>query len=148
MSFDLKGLQGVQAQLEAISAEMAAKALVSTMREVFKPVLAMAKSMVPVDSGDLRDSLAIATAKPKEGDTVAAAGLIARSTVPKSKGGRKTELPPSRRWHFIELGTKNYQAHPYARPALNANAQSMIDALRVTLAKKIEEAVKRKSRGK
>jgi HK97 gp10 family phage protein len=152
MSLSVSGLAGVQAQLAAVGEEMAAKALASTLRTLFKAVVETARQLVPVDSGDLRDSLTLSVAKPKGNGLTVAVGLTIRGAPKKSKGGvkwtRKTELPPARRWHFVELGTIHMPAHPFARPALAANAQGMLDGLRSELAKKIQAAVRRKSRGK
>jgi hypothetical protein len=36
-------------------------------------------------------------------------------------------LPPSTRWHWIELGTVKLAAHPYLRPALDRSAPEVLD---------------------
>lgn len=156
-TFSLKGLEGVREQLAAVDAELAAKALGQAMREAMKPVLATAKQLVPVWSGALRDALTLSVVKPSSGDLVIAVGLRVSSGGSGSKQaaiaaaafgeGQSRELPPARRWHFIELGTIHLKAHPYARPALDQNAQGVLDSLKDLLAKKIQAAVQKKAKG-
>lgn len=143
------GLEAVTAQLLSLDAEVAQKTLAKAARKAFARVLEAAKAMVPVDSGDLRDSLQLSVSKPRKGDGVVIVGLKIRNRAAKRSGGRwKGKLPPSRRWHFIELGTIHSSPHPFARPALDSEAQQVIDDLRVQLNAAIEAAVRKNSRGK
>ena len=151
----LRGLEGLRDQLAAVEAELAAKALGAALREAFKPVLATAKALAPKWSGALADSLVIAATRPTSGDLVVAAGIkIGSSKLSKQAAmaaavfgeGQSAELPPARRWHWIELGTIKMAAHPFLRPALDANAQAVLDSLKELLRKKIEQALKRKGR--
>lgn len=152
MPYNLKGLEGVREQLAAVDSNLAAKALGQALRVAFKPVLEMAKQLVPVDTGELRDSLQLAVVKPGGGDTVIAVGII----IGKGTGAKQAKIaaaafgegqletdPPARRWHFIELGTIHVKAHPYLRPALDANAQGVLDTIKDLLAQKIAAAIKK-----
>lgn len=156
MTLKVTGLSSVMDQLREVSLEMGHKALVQAARAAFKRVAESAKQLVPVDSGDLREAIALRSLKPKT-DAVAVVGIRILSRTNASKQatmaaaafneGQSTRLPPSRRWHFIELGTKFKAARPFLRPAMDANAQGVVDDLAVQLRKKIRAAVKRKSRG-
>lgn len=153
----MRGLEGVSAQLREVSAEMGARALSGAARAAFKRVVETAKQLVPVDSGELRESLTVRVVKPKSGDAVVVVGVAINNNAPRLKMSRiaaaafneaqSTNLPPGRRWHFIELGTVKQAAHPFLRPALDQNAQSVVDDLKVQLRKKIEAAVKKASKG-
>jgi HK97 gp10 family phage protein len=153
MTISVKGIEGLMAQLREISAETGGKVLARAARKAFVPVLEAARAMVPVDSGALRDSLMIATNKPGEGDTVVAAGIA----IGKGSGAKQAQvaaaafgegqlkgLPPSRRWHFIELGTSRQAPHPFLRPAIDQNAQRVVDELGKEVDKGIKRAIARK----
>jgi HK97 gp10 family phage protein len=60
--------------------------------------------------------------------------------------GNPGELPPARRWHFIEFGTADLAAHPYLRPALDANADAVLTLLRTELQASIDRALRKKNR--
>jgi HK97 gp10 family phage protein len=130
------------AQLKELEAELAVKALATAARKAFKPVLDAAKAMVPRHSGALADAIKLRVERPSAGDTVVRVGLMIGSSrlakqaqVAAAAFGeaQSTELPPARRWHFVELGTAHQAAHPYLRPALDHNASAVLDILRVEL---------------
>ncbi len=158
MTLKVSGLQAITAQLKEVSSEMAAKALASAGRTVFKRVADTAKQLVPRDSGDLREAIVVRVIKPKGGNGPLVVGIKIIASTGKSKQatiaaaafgeGQTRRLPPSRRWHFIELGTKNRAPTPFLRPALDMNAQSVLDDLSDELRKKIAAAVKKQSKGK
>lgn len=158
MTLKLTGLAAVTAQLKEVSDDIATKALASAARTVFKRVADTAKQLVPRDSGDLREAIVVRVVKPKGGNGPLVVGIKVLATTGKSKQatiaaaafgeGQTRRLPPARRWHFIELGTKNRAPTPFLRPALDMNAQSVIDDLSDELRKKIIAAVKKKSKGK
>lgn len=145
----LEGLQGLQQQLKQLSADMQPKVLRSAVRAAFKPVLEAARAKVPVDSGELRAGIALATAKTETG---VAAGLLISSKTTGLKQARmaaaafgeaQADGAPGRRWHFIELGTKHSSAQPFLRPALDEAAQSVTTAFAAAMRKKIAAALKR-----
>lgn len=152
----VRGLIDLQDQLVALGNELGIKALAAAARKAFMPVLAAAKAMVPVDSGALRDSLKVTVKKPKGGEAVVVVGIrIGRGQGAKQASvaaaafgeAQIDKLPPARRWHFIELGTADLAPHPFLRPALDSNAQVVLDALKEELAKGIARAQKKKAAG-
>ncbi len=143
VSFKVEGLSALQAQLVDLGAQLGQKTLARAARQAFKPVLEMAMQLVPTDSGALRDALRISVKKTSEGDSVVVVGI----RIGGGKGNGK-ELPPARRWHFIELGTAHQAAHPFLRPAIDANAGAVVDLLAAELKKAIARSVARKAAGK
>ncbi len=158
-TFKLKGVAELQDQLtEILGVELGVKALAVAARKAFAPVLETAKSLVPVDSGALRDSLKLTVKKNGGGDTVIMVGLkISGPARPKGIDaiaakyaghfGGGEGLKPARRWHWIELGTAKRSAHPFLRPALDQNAQEVLDLLRTELAAQIEKALRKRAKG-
>lgn len=158
MTLKVHGLAAVQDQLKAISNELSAKVLPQAMRAAFRRVQKTARELVPVDSGDMREAIRIAAGKPKTTRVDAAVvGIKIAAMTAKAKQarvaaavfneGQTKRLPPSRRWHFIEMGTKHQAPKPFLRPALDQNAQAVVDDMAGQLRKKIAAAAKRKSKG-
>lgn len=150
VEFKLTGLDALQAQLVALGKEAGAKALAQAAREAFKPVLADAKALVPVNTGSLRDALRLSVVKPKGDDGPAVVvGVVVGAGSKDAAGGKligRDELPPARRWHFIELGTAFQAAHPFLRPALRANAAAVLDKLKVEIAKSIQKVLRKRAK--
>ena len=140
ISMQLQGMEALHAQLLELDAQLAVKALAQAARKAFKPVLDQAKSMCPRDSGALADSLKISVTKPKSGDAVVVVGI----KIGKTGLGKPGELPPSRRWHFVELGTAKMQAHPFLRPALDGQASNVLGLLKDELQNSIAKALRKK----
>ena len=141
ITLDVRGLDGLQQQLDELQdVTLAVKALAAAARKAFKPVLETAKALVPVDSGDTREALRLAVKKPRGGEPVVVVGLKILATKTKET---VLELSPARRWHWIEFGTAHMAAHPFLRPALDQNAQLVLDLLRVELNKSIARIKKR-----
>lgn len=147
----LKGLEGLKKQLEQLGEELQPKVLRSAMREAFKPVLEAARAKVPVDSGELRAGIALATAKTPGGGL--AAGLLISSKTTGLKQARmaaaafgeaQSTSSPARTWHLIELGTKHSPPQPFLRPALDENAQTVVSTFAAAVRKKIEQALKKR----
>ena len=134
------GLQAIEEQLLDLGAEFGAKLLAQSARKAFKPVLDAAIAACPVDTGDLRAAIKVRVTKPESGDTIVSVGI--RITSGKGKG----KIPPSKRWHWIEFGTVHQAAHPFLRPALEANAQAVADLLTVELRSKIDKAIRKRAR--
>lgn len=141
IAFKLEGLEALKGQLEELEVQTAERALRRAARKAFEPVLATAQSLVPKRTGLLRDSIRVQVGRPNGGEAVVQVGL--RLAAAKGEGG----LPPSARWHFVELGTAHMPAEPFLRPALDQNAQQVVDILRDEVAKGIARALRRQ-RGK
>ncbi len=150
------GLDSLQAQLLDLGAELGAKLLAQAVRKAFAPVFEAARGLVPVDSGELRDSIKLTVVKPGSSDTVVAVGLrIGKASAAKAgsmspargfQRGDGRHFPAARRWHWIEFGTAHMAAHPFLRNALDANAGAVLDLLKEELAKSIQRAVRKRAK--
>lgn len=147
----LEGFKELRAKLDAMKNEaLSVKLLSAAMRKAFAPVLESAKSMVPVGEGLLRESISLTLRKSKRDDAIQVGLRIgggARSKQAAAAGaafGGGGDLPPARRWHFIEFGTSNQSAHPYLRPALDSNAARVLELLKSELAAGIAKAARKK----
>ena len=144
VSYKLEGLRELQGQLEDLGAELAVKILARSLRKAFQPVLQSAMGNLlthhNIESGDLLAAIHLVAVKPKSGSTVASIGLMISAKKTTSK------IPPARRWHWIEFGTAHSPAHPFLRPALEANAQLVLDVLRVEIGAAIIKALKKRAR--
>lgn len=157
LSISVSGLSELQAQLtELRDVALAVKVLGVAARKAFMPVLESARSMVPMDSGELRDSLKLTVKKPGAGGAVVVVGLRigkgtgarqARVAAAAFGEGQIRSFPPARRWHFIEFGTAKLAAHPFLRPALDRNAAPVLEALKTEIAKEIAKVLKKRARG-
>ena len=138
VNFKIEGMETLQAQLLKLGAEAGVKALAEAARIAFAPVLEAAKSMAPVKTGALRDSLRLTLKKPKNGELVIVVGL-------RIAGGKGVgeEADPARRWHFEEFGTAHMAAHPVLRPALEQNADIVLEERKNQSAKAIQRAIER-----
>lgn len=132
MTFKLKGLDSVLKQLESLGTKIGAKTLASGARQAFKPVLAAARALAPRDSGELVAAIRLTVIKTRNDDRVVVVGLRIGGT--KAAKG----VPPARRWHFVEFGTAHMQAHPFLRPAFDANAELVLSILRIEVQKAID----------
>lgn len=123
---ELHGTAELFQKLKSIEdVKLSVKILSAAAKTAFKPVLDAARGMVPVDTGDLHDSIKITVRKRKNSISV---GLKI------GKGKDEFGVPPARRWHFIELGTADSAPHPFLRPALDHNAQAVLAGLKSELA--------------
>lgn len=147
----IEGLAELQAKLQDLGAELGQKILRTAARRAFKPVLDAAKGKAPVDTGNLRDAIKIASVKPKAGDTVVAVGLIVTNNAPKGRvTSEQIESGAPRDpyyWIFAERGKSGQAAKPFLRPALDGNSEQVLSNLKKELEAAIQRAVKRK-RGK
>lgn len=145
ISLKLHGLEGLKSQLDELQAEAAGKTLARAARKAFAPVLATAQALVPVDTGLLRDSIKLVSVRAKDGEAVVTVGLKVAAAKGAAKLGRRT-ISAHWRWHFVELGTRHMAAKPFLRPALDQNAQQVLDVLRDELLKGVARALKRQRR--
>lgn len=145
----IQGLKELNKQLGQLAADLRPKVLKSAVRAAFKPVLASAQEKVPVDTGELRAGIVIATAQK---DTTVAAGLTIVNNSAALKQGRMAAAAfgqaqgrgdPARRWHLTELGTRNQAAQPFLRPAIDENQDTVVEGLKTELDKRIKKAVKK-----
>ncbi len=167
ISLKVDGLRDLGDQLkELFPALKARKVVQSAVRKAMKPVLAAAQASVPVDTGLLRSSLRIGTAK--DGDKMFAAGLL----IGTGKGGSKKEIANAAkaaeggskgkhaarklaqrksahwRWHFVERGVPAHgiAAKPFLRPAMDKNAQAALDSIMKDMNAAVKRELKKRAK--
>lgn len=140
VGFQVRGLAELEAQLlELEEVTQAVDLLAKAAREAFEPVWEAARSLVRRRSGDLHDAIKISTVTAPGGDIALAVGLrIGRAPGQSIEEGEEI---PTRRWHFEEFGTAHQAAHPFLRPALERNAETVIELLRARLAELLADTV-------
>lgn len=120
------------------------KILVPAVREAMKPVLAAAKRNAPDDTGALMRSLQIEARRPTRRDRrskyiTQTDTVIATVTTAPGKKLAKMGIKSDGRAIAMEFGTRSISAHPYLRPALEANAQGTVARLGEILARRLNE---------
>ncbi|PZR07075.1 MAG: hypothetical protein DI536_28890 [Archangium gephyra] len=148
----IQGLKQLDKQLKHLAEDTRPKVLKAAVRAAFKPVVTAAMAKVPVDTGELRAGITVATGQKDK--TVAAGIVIANNTTAMKQarvaaaafGEEQLRGAPARRWHLTELGTKTQAAQPFLRPALDENASTVSERLKEELQKRIDKAIK-KGRG-
>lgn len=147
----VKGLKELEGQLKALGTQLAGKALTRAGREAFRPVLEAAKSMAPEDTGELRESLRMGTAKLKGGGVavgvVIGGGARAKQAKVAAAAFGERHRPAARRWHFAEFGTAKQPAQPFLRPAIDSQAAGTVDRLVPSLQREIARIVKKRGGG-
>jgi HK97 gp10 family phage protein len=63
-----------------------------------------------------------------------------------TSGKPRDATSPHWRWHFIEGGTSTQPARPFLRPALDANAQTVVANLGSELRKVIDSVLKKRKK--
>jgi HK97 gp10 family phage protein len=157
IKMQLKGLEALKRQLDQLPDQLAVKVLAKAARKAFMPVIEAARSAAPVKRGVLRDAIKITVKKPSKGDPLVVVGLRIGGARAKADGRVLTKKQarslqavggeidnPARRWHFAEFGTAFAAAHPFIRPAWDANKIGMIETLKTELSKEIKRALKGK----
>lgn len=147
LSAQLHGMKELKAQLDEL--KLTFKVLPKAVRSAFKPVLDDAKSMVPVDSGDLRASMKLAVRRGSNPDDPIRVGIRfaanRQMAMAKAVFGGKDALPGARRWHWIELGAAGRAPHPFLRPALDKNAAGVVASLKDHIAEALAKAIKKRA---
>jgi len=138
--FGFKGFQGESAGVSGVDAvndalnqlpqKLQDRALKNAMAAGAREIRKEAKRLVPVDEGDLRDSI-----------------VVARK-VKKTKTGRGNVVVGLRgvgRFyaHLIEFGTSKQSAQPFMRPALDNANEKALEKIGPKLGKEIEKQARK-----
>lgn len=149
ITLKMEGLEGVKEAIRELGPKLSGRALRAAARKSFAPVLERARQLAPVDTGLLRESIVLESRVGKGGtsaDAVVVVGLRIRAVRGAAKLGRKTKSAHWR-WHFPELGTAKQAARPFLRPALDENAQQVVDEFTRMARKQLEAALRKRAKG-
>lgn len=138
------GIPELDAKLRTIEQRLAKKIYRRSVRKAAKPVLDTARSLAPVESGDLKRSLKIRAMK--------------RSRRNKHQVG--VQVVTGKEWFkgdqfyaaFIEFGAPGHkffgkgeaplEPKPFLRPAADANKSKVADVFRAEMRRELEEAAR------
>ena len=153
LNTSVEGLAELDKALSELGAELGYKTLRTAGRRAMKPVLDAARAGANEDTGELKQSIAITVkkgrgARGKGGDTAAdiSVGATRRSISVRNEDGTRSRKELSMiniKAGAQEYGTKNQQAQPFLRPALDNNANTVLNSLKTELATAIEKAAKK-----
>ena len=142
---ELTGADALQKALGELPKSLSKGVLRRALTKGAEPVLQAARENVPVDQGDLRDSLAIATRLSKG----------QRQDSPRSKGAEifiGPSWPKGAHGHLVEFGTSNTPAQPFLRTAWDSRGEQVLpkfgEEVWVELEKTARRLAKQAERGK
>ncbi|MES2494634.1 MAG: HK97-gp10 family putative phage morphogenesis protein [Pseudomonadota bacterium] len=138
----IEGLADLDEALRSLPKSTSRSVLRSAGVIALKPVIEAAREYVPVDEGDLRDSLTVTTRLSRR---------QRRKEAKQDKEGKPTvqlyagaaALPHA---HLVEFGTSTMPAQPFLRPAWEREKLNVLKILGAQLGIKIDKAVKRLAR--
>jgi HK97 gp10 family phage protein len=161
VSVKVEGLKELQAALAELSKATQRNTIRRSLISAAKPFVDRAKTLVPVDTGDLKNAIVA-------GGKIEAAGKAEYAEVKRSGGSDADALAAMRTarrsgkgseiviyagvqklaWyaHFVEFGTEKKQARPFIRPAWDAEKDNMMEAIKRDLKANIDKAVARAAR--
>lgn len=136
-----------------------------TLTKAAQPIAEKAREMVPVDQGDLKQSISVsARIKNKVGNAEfsaamraglgKAAAVSAMRDARRGAGGSFAEVyvgpavPQGFYGHLVEFGTRNTSAQPFMRPAWDAEQGPALDIIKAELGNEIILAARRVARSK
>jgi HK97 gp10 family phage protein len=135
----VEGLAEVQTALRQLPDSTAKAVLRRVGRKRLAPVAELARELVPVGQGELRDSIAVST-------------RLAR----RQRGKHRKDGPddvevfagagPHPQAHLQEFGTEHHGPQPFMRPAWDAEKGRMLGGIRQDLWQEIERASRRIAR--
>ncbi len=129
ITFNPQELAALNDRLQDVAEKVAKKALRSAARKGMNKVRKEARDNAPEDTGLLESNFALQT-KFKGGNLYARVGV---------KGGARNNPDSPWYWRFVELGTKDMPARPFMRPALENNAQDVLDTVVEELKKALDK---------
>jgi HK97 gp10 family phage protein len=130
ITFNPAELAALEKRLNEIADKVAKKALRSAARKAMKKVRAEARANAPEDTGLLDHNFGLLT-KVRDGEVSAKVGI---------RGGAKRNDQTPFYFRFQEFGTRDIPAKPFLLPALESNAQEVLDTLVTELKAAVQNA--------
>ena len=127
MSSKVTGIEDTIKALKAVGASIDGKELQDVMRGEGRKVIATAKSLVPADSGDLRDSIGFITSKDDKFKSSVLIGT--RRNYYNHYLGVMYEFGTAPRIQKNGRYTGTIEPRPFMRPALDKNKQSIVNGI-------------------
>jgi len=130
------GDKELQRKLKALDIKMQKKIIHKALRAAAKPILAQSKATAPVLSGRLKKSLKLRARRARRG----VFGVQVMTGTRQELG-----IPAGYPYYYpaaVEYGHARAPAHPFLRPALEANRQKGINIAANVIRQGIEEAAR------
>lgn len=160
MTVKVSGFRELDAALSQLPRSTQKTVLRRTLMQAGEPIKERAKQLVPVATGDLRDSIIVSPRiKNKVGNAefsaAMKAGLGKDAAVKAMRDARRANkgsfaemyvgpaVPAGFYGHLVEFGTRKTSAQPFMRPAWDALQQQALDIIRKTMAGEIMRAAQR-----
>jgi len=134
----IEGLSELKTAIEQLPKATGKSVMQKVLMARAKTIAAAAKSLVPVESGELRDSIVASTRLSK---SQAREAKEAASYVEVYAGAGP--LPHA---HLVEFGSVHNQPQPYMRPAWDNHKGALLDAIKEDLWSEIQKAVDKLAR--
>jgi len=136
ITFNIEGAKEMERVLDLLGPQIARSLGQAAARAGAKIIVEEAKRLVPVQTGDLKESIVI-KALPNRARGEDQAGVLIGF-----------EKPTSRIAHLVEFGTSNSAAQPFMRPAMDGKAPDALDAMGKSMAAGIKREANKLSKGK
>jgi len=136
---EITGLKELDKTLRDLPKGVRKKMIRNGMKEAAKPILDLAKSLVPVDQGKLRDKMKIYSARLGKKQKKVSVG--ATISWPKSK------TSPGKYAASIEFGTNSTPAQPFLRPAVKGAGNDVKQKFTIIMSRLVDEAAKEAAAG-
>ena len=127
----ISGAAEMERLLKLLPEKVAERVTKNALRAGARVIRDEAKDRVPVDTGDLRDSVVVKAPTQRQRKRGAALVVV---------GFKK---PVSRRAHLTEFGTQHQPAQPFLRPAVDEAGNKAIDAIGKSMARGINREAKK-----
>lgn len=161
----ISGFRELDAALSQLPKATQKTVLRRTLIKAGEPIKERAQQLVPISTGDLRNSIVVSPRiKNKVGNAEFSAairsGLGKDAAVKAMRDARRANkgsfaemyvgprVPLGWYGHLVEFGTRNMTAKPFMRPAWDALQMQALDIIRKTLGGEIMRAAKRISKSK
>lgn len=127
----IAGAAEMERLLKLLPERVAERVTKNALRAGARVIRDEAKDRVPVDTGDLRDSVVVRSPTQRQRKHGAALVVVG------------FEKPISRRAHLTEFGTQHQPAQPFLRPAVDEGGRRAIDAIGKSMTRGINREAKK-----
>lgn len=146
------GLEDLKRAVEELTADLRKRVIIGALKDAAQPIVKAAKATTAFNdrTGSVRRNIRVAASKVFQGKN-GVIGVYVNVRVPKARRIKGTKLRVKAKqndpyyWKFLELGTKKMRAHPFLKPAAEANFTAALDIFKTQLAARIVKANKRKT---
>ena len=147
VSVKIEGFSDLEKELERLSKSQGKAVLRRALKKSAEPMADLARSMAPVDEGDLQRSITVSTKLDKR-----QAGMHRRmfrderASVEMFVGPSYNLGAGGRHGHFLEFGTVNHGPQPFMRPAWDRDQKPMLERLKAEIWAEIQKTIARAER--